>query len=154
MTPAQLNTLKVLASADQTAAGFIATADDQALADWFNTPDVAFFVWRTNVRIDECNKVMVWTEIDALTNGKARIWDWMSRMGVLDASQANVRQGLTDAFSAATNTRTALTALAKRNATRAEKALIASGTGSNASPAIMGHEGTLSAAAASQVRVA
>lgn len=154
MTPAQLSTLKTLASADQAAAGFIATADDQALADWFNTPDASFYVWRTNVRIDECNKVMVWTEVDALTNGKARIWDWMSRMGVLDASQANVRQGLVDAFSAATNTRTALTALAKRNATRAEKALIASGAGSNASPAIMGYEGVMSAASASQVRVA
>lgn len=151
ITPQQAITLKATCTADPTCLGLMQTADDVGMAAWFNTTDAAYIVWRSDVTTTEARKVMVWTEIDALTAGKARIWEWMREGGMLDARDANIRQGLSDAFSAATATRTALTALAKRSATRAEKAL-ASGAGTTASPSIMTFVGSITYADASLIR--
>lgn len=41
---------------------------------------------------------MVWIQIDPVTVGKARIWEWISKLGTLDAQSANIRQGLSNAF--------------------------------------------------------
>lgn len=151
LTLQQITTLKAMVQADLTAAALAASADDIGLAAWLNATDGTCVVWRHDVTIAEAHAVMVWTEVDALTNGKARIWEWMRELGLLDARQANVRQGLADAFSAAAATRTALTVLAKRQATRAEKAL-ASGACSNGAPSITTFVGTLSFADASVIR--
>ena len=151
--PAQLSALKAVASADQTALALMAAADDIGLAAWFNTEDAAFTVWKTRLTVEDCNTAIVWIEVDALTNGKARIWEWMTRLGAIDPSQLNVRQGLSDAFASANGTKAALAALGKRLASTAEKTL-ATGTGSNASPALLTFEGLLSYADASDVRVA
>lgn len=137
ITSQQATTLKATCTADPTCLGLMRAADDVGMAAWFNTT--------------EARKVMVWTEIDALTAGKARIWEWMREGGVLDARDNNIRQGLNDAFSAATATRTALTALAKRSATRAEKAL-ATGAGTSGSPSIMTFVGAVTYADASLIR--
>ena len=94
---------------------------------------------------------MVWTEIDAMTVGKARIWEWMSKLGTLDARSANIRQGLSDAFSSATSTRPALVTLAKRTATRAEQVL-SSGACTTANPSIMPFVGSVTYAQASLIR--
>lgn len=151
LTSGQLQTLKTLVQADPIATALANAADDVGLAAWLNTGDATYTVWRTDVTIDECNAVIVWTEVDGLTAGKARIWEWMKSLAVLNASRANIRQGILDAFASATATRTALTALAKRLASRAEKAL-ASGTGTNASPATMTWEGQITYADASLIR--
>lgn len=152
LTPQQISTLKATAAADPTAAALMASADDVGLAAWFNAADpTTCIVWRHDVGIAEANAALVWTEVDALTVGKARIWEWMHGLAVLDARQANVRQGLADAFATATATRAALTALTKRSASRAEKAL-ASGACTNAAPSIMTFVGQLSYADASQIR--
>ena len=151
LTSGQLQTLKTLVQADPIATALANAADDVGLAAWLNTGDATYTVWRTDVTIDECNAVIVWTEVDGLTAGKARIWEWMKSLAVLNTSRANIRQGILDAFASATATRTALTALAKRLASRAEKAL-ASGTGTNASPATLIWEGQITYADASLIR--
>lgn len=152
LTSQQITALKAAAAADPTAAALMTSADDVGLAAWFNAADPsACIVWRHDMSIAEANAALVWTEVDALTVGKARIWEWMHGLAVLDARQANVRQGLADAFANATATRAALTALAKRSASRAEKAL-ASGACTNAAPSIMTFVGQLSYADASLIR--
>lgn len=104
----------------------------------------AFIVWKTAV---ETKQIMengfVWTAVDGLTAGKARIWEWMASVGSINPAKVNVRQGLADAFGAASAMATAIMPHLKRSATRAEK-LFASGTGSDASPATMTFEGNLS----------
>lgn len=104
----------------------------------------AFVVWRTNVPAQEIMaNGFVWTAVDTLTVGKARIWDWMTRYGTINPSKANVRQGLADCFGAASAMVTGITPHLKRNATRGEK-LFATGTGTTGNPATMAYEGTLS----------
>lgn len=152
ITSQQATTLKATCTADTTCLGLMQAADDVAMAAWFNTVDAAYIVWRSDVTTSEARKVMVWTEIDALTAGKARIWEWMREGGVLDTRDTNIRQGLSDAFSAAAATRTALIALSKRSATRAEKAL-ATGAGTTGSPSIMTFVGAITFADASLIRV-
>lgn len=151
LTQAQSDTLRAMIAADTTANAMGQAGDDAGLSAWLNTPDAAYIVWRTNMTIAECNQVMVWTEIDGLTVGKARIWEWMRSMGTLDASQTNIRQGFSDAFTTATATKAAITALAKRQATRAEKKL-ATGTGTTATPAILVFEGQIDPGQASSLR--
>lgn len=151
LTPAQITTLRTVCQADQTCAALASAADDIGLAAWLNTPDATCTVWRSDVSVAEANQSLVWTEVDGLTAGKARIWEWMSRLLVLDARQANIRQGLYDAFAAATASRTALIALAKRAPTRAERAL-SSGACTGASPSIMTFVGAVSYADASLIR--
>lgn len=151
LTSAQLQALKTLVQSDPTATALANAADDVGLAAWLNTPEATYTVWRTDLTIEECNSAITWTEVDGLTTGKARIWEWMRTIGTLNAAKPNIRQGISDAFASASATRNALAALAKRLATRAEKAL-ASGAGTNASPSIMGWEGQISYADASLIR--
>lgn len=104
----------------------------------------AFVVWKSSVSAQEImSNGFIWTAVDSLTVGKARIWDWMTRYGSINPSKANVRQGLADCFGGASAMATAIMPHLKRNATRAER-LFASGTGSDASPGSMGFEGNLS----------
>ena len=152
LSSGQMATLKSTCNADQTCSALATAADDVGLAAWFNAADPgACIVWRSDVRTEEANSAMVWTEIDVMTSGKARIWEWMSKLGTLDARSANIRQGLSDAFSSATSTRAALTALAKRTATRAERVL-SSGACTTANPSIMTFVGSVTYAQASLIR--
>lgn len=132
---------------------------DGALASLPNNSDAAFTiaaaynqlaspnftVWRTDVPVKDAKKATVWTEYIGRSQGERDAYQFMLSNGILDASDTNIRQGITDIFSGPTgaNTRAALTAIAKRFATRAEK-LFATGTGSDAAPAVMSFEGTLS----------
>lgn len=81
---------------------------------------------------------IVWTAVDALTAGKARIFEWLTRglTGGLNPSDSNVRTGISDCFGGGTQSTTNLVALAKRNATNGEK-LFASGSGISGSPSTM-----------------
>ena len=113
-----------------------------AIAEAYNqeaTP--AFSVWRTSVGVDEImNNGFVWTAVDSLTNGKARIWEWMTRLGTINPSKANIRQGLQDAFGAGSAMSTAIAPHLKRNASRIER-LFATGTGTTQSPGTLTFEG-------------
>ena len=126
------------------------------IADAYNTsalPD--FIVWRTDVSVDEIMRNgMNWARVDNLTVGKARIWDWIGRLGTLNASKENIRAGI-DAAWVGTAADLAVRAMiythCKRKATRGEK-LFATGTGSDATPATMAVEGRLSTDDVAQAR--
>lgn len=124
------------------------TLDDIAAAAAFNAiASPAFIVWKTDVDPDDIMRNgMDWTRVDNLTVGKARIWDWMTKLGKFDASKANIRAGI-DATWVGTAADLAVRAVVythcKRSATLVEK-LLATGTGSDASPGTMGFEGVLS----------
>jgi hypothetical protein len=148
LTPAQLTTLKaaILAESDATFVGYRDQGATGLMAQWFNSPaSPAWTVWRTDVQPDEYRDAITWTEVDALTAGKARIWDWLTQQmsAPINFGRLNVRQGLQDCWASNTTTRANLLAIAKRAATRAEK-LFSTGTGSAASPATMTVEGSIS----------
>jgi len=145
----QMATLKAAIIADPVLAAYPAGSDgayEIALA--LNTlADQAFIVWRTNVSVDAIMRNgMDWARVDNLTVGKARIWDWLTRLGTFNASKANIRAGIDAAWvgtAADLAVRATIYTHCKRSATRAEK-IFATGTGSDASPATMGYEGALS----------
>ena len=145
LTEAQRTTLKADILANQDTADKYAIGDLSSLANLYNADAApSFVVWRTSIPPADYRDAIVWTEVDALTAGKARIWEWItqSMTGNLNAASANVRQGLLDCWASNTTTRTQLTAAAKRNASRIEK-LFSTGTGSTASPATMVVEGPI-----------
>lgn len=130
-------------------------ADDVGLVSYFNTTAPTYIVWRTNVQIDEIMRNgMDWARVDNLSVGKARIWDWMGRLGTLDCSKANIRAGI-DATWVGTAADLAVRATVythcKRAATRAEQTL-ATGAGTDASPSVMSFQGSISVAEASLIR--
>jgi hypothetical protein len=149
LTTAQNALLKAAIEADQTLNALPNNTDSAfEIAAQFNAEaSPAFVVWETSVSVDEIMRNgMDWARVDNLTVGKARIWDWLGRLGTFDASRANVRAGIDAAWvgtAADLAVRAAIYTHCKRNATRAEKVL-ATGTGSDASPATMGWEGKLS----------
>lgn len=116
-----------------------------AIANLYNLPaSPDYIVWRTNVPVEEImSNGFVWTAVDSLTVGKARIWDWMTRVGFVNPSKSNVRQGIADCFGAASAMVAGILPHCKRKATRLEK-LLATGAGTDASPSIMSFEGTVS----------
>lgn len=151
----QLQALKTVALADQIAAGYIANAHDQDLADWFNFNAGTFHAWRSSLRPDQSRSaVMIGaTQLDALTAGKRDSLFWILSE-VVDCRDADVRAALDDLCGSQNTLKNAVIAATKRTCTRAEQALKVAGTGTSASPATLGYEGFLSAGDASGVRVA
>ena len=148
LNTAQLATLKAAILADPVLNAYPQNSDGAynmaIFLDQPATPD--FIVWKTSVDPDEVMKNgMDWTRVDNLSVGKARIWDWMSRLGTFNPSKTNIRAGI-DAAWVGTAADLAVRAMVythcKRLATKAEK-LFASGTGSDAAPAVMTIEGRL-----------
>ena len=147
LTTLQYQALKVDIAADPVLSAIPNTTDGAfAIADAYNALAVpAFRVWRTDIPTKDVKKGVVWTEYIGRSVGERGAFELMISNGILDASDPNVRQGIADCFSgpSGAGTRTSLTNLAKRDATRAEK-LFATGTGSSAEPATMAFEGSLS----------
>ena len=149
LTPAQLATLKADILADPVLAALPANSDGAwEIARVYNleaSPE--WIVWKTDVDPEDIMRNgMDWTRVDNLSVGKARIWDWMTKLGVFNASKANIRSGI-DAVWVGTSADLAVRALVythcKRAATRIEK-LFSSGTGTDGSPATMVFEGQIS----------
>lgn len=176
MTPDQYHTLNVAAMADQGAADFIATGEDQSLADWLNTPD-AFVVWKSSVPVADVFDAVLWANMTpAIAPDDTQLWTnrnlqcqskqlqlqtFLIGRETLNPSKSNIRAGMQDALtnlpSKADGTNqnagwTAVLALFKRTTTRAEM-ILASGTGTDATPGLLGWEGLFDAASASTVRV-
>lgn len=106
----------------------------------------SFIVWKTDVDPNEIMKNgMDWTQVDNLTVGKARIWDWLTALGKFNAAKINVRAGIDAAWVGTSQmlaVRAAVYVHCKRSATIIEK-LLATGTGTDVSPATMGFEGSV-----------
>lgn len=159
MNTEQLQTLKAAIIADPVMSQFPANSDGSyAIAELLNMPaDPAFIVWKTDVSIDEIMRNgMDWARVDNLTVGKARIWDWLGRLGAINAGKVNVRAGIDAAWvgtAADLAVRAAIYTHCKRSATVLEK-LFAAGAGSDASPATMVIEGAISYQAVQEARAA
>jgi hypothetical protein len=147
LTTAQLQALKADIAADPALADLPRNSDNAFLiADAYNLiASPAFTVWRTSVSIAEImSNGFRWTDVDGLTAGKARIWDWMTRLGTINPSKPNIQQGIVDCWGARASSQQTqgIEAHCKRAATRAEK-LFATGTGSTANPGTLTFEGAL-----------
>jgi hypothetical protein len=153
LTPAQTATLKAALLAEPGIASCVTAGDDQCVADFANAP-TAFVVWRTSVSEDEYTgdasseaSNWSWPAYIARSVGERDGWARMFRGGSINPGKANIRQGIADIFSGTANNaagqRAHLLAISKRAATWAESKL-SSGTGTNATPAVLGWEGTIS----------
>lgn len=148
LTTQQLATLKAFILADPVMSQLPNTSDGSyAIADLLNKmAQPAFIVWKTDVSVDEIMRNgMDWARVDNLSVGKARIWEWLGRLGTINASKVNVRAGIDATWvgtAADLAVRAAVYVHCKRSATVLEK-LFATGTGSDASPATMMIEGVI-----------
>jgi len=150
MTPEQTATLKAALLADQALAQWIIDYRDDLIRDHYNAPaSPAYTIWRTNVTQDEImQNGFDWVQVDNLSVGKARIWEWLFDNGStsFNPSKANVRAGIDEAWkgtAAMLAVRAAIYVHCKRAANRVER-LFATGTGSDAVPGTLVFEGTLS----------
>lgn len=145
LTEAQRTTLAahIRANTDPNVVAALGIRNDTEMTRLYNL-NSTFYVWRTSVPPEEYREAMTWTEVDGLTAGKARIWDWITQgmTAAINTSKLNVRQGLSDAWAANTTTRANLLVIAKRFATVAEQ-IFASGTGTVGTPGTLGFEGTI-----------
>ena len=148
LTTAQATTLNNFITSDSVFSQYPHTVDgayDIAIAlGNIYSPD--FYVWRTSVSQDEImQNGFDWTQVDNLTVGKARIWDWMfnSSNKSINPSKLNIRAGI-DAAWVGTAAMLAVRAIiythCYRKANILEK-LFATGTGTTASPATLVIEG-------------
>jgi len=154
LTTAQKQSLKadIIAAADQACVDLEASPTNSdlafAVATLYNAQaSPAFTVWKRLVTITEVGDKINGTELAGLSSLNATRLQTVVVLsaGGVNPSLADRRQFFDDIFSGAggATTRANLLALWKRTARRIEKVL-ATGTGSDASPATMGYEGTIS----------
>lgn len=150
LTPAQLLTLKTDIEADPAFASIPHTSDgayDIAQA-YALTASPDFIVWKTSVTRDEImQNGFDWVDVDNLTVGKARIWEWLfaNINQTINPAKLNVRAGIDECWkgtAAKLAVRAQVYVHCKRKANRFEK-LFATGSGADESPATMAIEGTL-----------
>ena len=138
LTPEQLITLAddINANTDPDVVAARTARNDTELARLYNL-DSSIIVWRDNITPSEYREALVWTEIDSLTAGKARIWEWITQnmTAPIDATKANIRQGLADVFPSNGATRGQLLTVAKESASVFES-IYAAGVGTTANPAV------------------
>lgn len=120
------------------------------MAVWLNqNPGTNFVVWKTSVSRDEClGDGFDFTQVDNLTVGQARIFEWLfdnsgQRMNPAEAGKRAAIGEVWKGTAGKVAVGTYLTTLFKRNASRVEKYL-ATGTGTDGSPATMTFEGKVS----------
>lgn len=149
MTPSQLITLKAAILADPALAAMPMNSDgDYDIATALNLQaSPTFTVWRTNVPTAQVGIAMNSTEVSGLTTANTNRLIVMEAYsgGSFNPSILDVQAGFNSVFSGAGGalTRAALLVLWKRLALRGEK-IFATGAGSDAAPATMGFEGSIS----------
>jgi hypothetical protein len=151
LTDSQIDTLSsaIYAETDQELVGYRATGNVQSIISWLNSTGT-FVVWVTNLKQDDImqSPSFDWARVDNLTNGKARIWDWMfdNSATSINCANANIRTGIDAVWvgtAADLAVRASVIAKCKRFSRRVER-YFATGTGSNASPGVLSYEGGVS----------
>lgn len=138
LTKAQRTTLKAFIEADPVLNAYPNTADgnwDLALVlEGRAVPD--FICWKATLDTTEVmENGFVWSAVDSLTVGKARIWEWMKdSKNPLSPAKANIRQGIKDAFGVGTPIYESVMVHCKEPCSIIEK-VFAVGNGTDASPA-------------------
>lgn len=149
LTNAQKTTLRNFVTNDAVLNAIPKTPDGaHELAAALNAIVPAFFVWKTFIETKDLFDGVVWTVVDSLTVGKARIFEWMIAAGSVNPSTNSVRVGITQAFGAASATEVAILGLMKRNANLIESIFAntttgGSGNGAEATPAKVRVEGDI-----------
>lgn len=147
LTEAQKVTLKAAIVATPALNDKYVIGDLGGLADALNQPATpAFIVWRTVVTKEEWRAAILGgggaTQLDALTASKRDSLLWAVSEN-LNPSNSVVRAALDDFCGSQNILKASILAAEKRSARLAEK-ILATGTGSDASPATMGFEGVVS----------
>ena len=147
LTTAQRATLKANILATPEAAGYYSQGDLGKLAEFYNAQAApAFTVWKTRVELTAVGEAFNSSEVGGLTTANTNRLMVMESYsgGVFNPSRADTRAGFDGVFSGAggASTRAALLVLWKRTASRLEK-LFATGTGSDAVPALLVVEGVI-----------
>jgi hypothetical protein len=145
LTQAQLLTLKNAILADPALAGEVAAGATGDIANAFNLPAAPeFIVWRTSITREECSTDgFDWAQVDNLTVGQARIWDWLFADGSANPAEPGVRAGITECWkgtAAKVLVRDFVLGKCKRTATRLER-LYVTGTGTTETPGLLVVEG-------------
>lgn len=147
LTAAQRTTLKADIVATLDLNQLYVEGNLQGLADAYNAIAVpTFTVWKTEITRNEVGKTFVASALAAITAGNNdKLANFAAWNETVDPSRADQRAFFDDIFSVAAGatTRAALLVLWKRQATRLEK-LFAVGTGSDAVPATMTVQGSIS----------
>jgi hypothetical protein len=153
LSPAQQATLKAAILADPALAPLTSgpgTDLNSVMLAMNAAATPAFVVWRTSVTRAEYqdDDNFDWTVVDNLSTGsKYRIWEWMlGTTGSINPSKPKIRAGIAACWvgnAALVAVQTAVLQRSKRSATRVEK-LFATGTGTDATPAVMVFEGSVS----------
>lgn len=117
---------------------------DSIVAAYNQPASPSFTVWRPSLEPSQYREAITWTELTGRSAGERDMFAFLTGGGSLaiNCTSLQVRQAIQDAFSGAGGavTRPALIAACKRTTTRAE-ALLATGTGSNATPGLLTFEG-------------
>jgi len=150
MTPAQLQTLKAAIFASQDPAVIAArnAVNETELARLYNLPS-SFIVWKTSVRRSEAMADGIdWTQVDNLSVGQGRIWDWLfdNNERSINPSDASQRAAISECWkgtAAKVAVATFVLTQCKRAASAAEH-LFATGTGTTGTPGLLVWEGTVS----------
>ena len=160
LTTQQLQALGAYIAADPVLSAFPQGSDGafEIAAALNKEATPAFVVWRSKVSTAEVGNAVNYIAVEAMTDanrGRITTFYTMNPQS-FSPSRADVRSYWDNTFSGALGgqgqaTRDALNALWRRNATIAEKVL-ASGTGTTASPATLGWEGSLNYSDVMQAR--
>jgi len=148
LTTAQKTIVKNYIQADPVLSLMPMNSDgDYDIAAALNKPFTpSFIVWKSNVSADEVMRNGIdWTRVDNLSIGKARIWDWMTKLGTFNAGKANIRAGVDATWTGTAAdllVREAVYVHCKRNAIIIEK-ILSTGTGTTQAPATMGFDGAI-----------
>lgn len=144
LTLQQLATLRAEIDADPVLAAKPMNGDGHFdIAVILNTELAApdFFVWKSSVPVNEImGNSFDWTRVDNMTVGESRIWEYMTQLGAIDASKANIRAGVNEAYKGTAQDdamRLAIFGHCQKRATRGQK-LFASGAGTTTTNAGVG----------------
>ena len=147
LTAAQMTTLAaaIRADTDQAVIDALDIRNDVLLAELYNAA-TAHVVWRSVLTAEAARSAITGgaglAQLDNLTAGKRDSLFWTLDGDTFPAN-ADQRAAINDLCGSQNALKAAILAAQKRTCTKAEK-LFATGTGSDASPATLGWEGTLS----------
>ena len=135
----------ILADTDPAVVEARAIRNDVEVARLYNLPST-YWVWKNLLYLsDLTNNGFAWVEVDNLSVGKARIWEWMfdNADRSINPSKPNVRAGIIECWSGTANrviVQGVIIGHCKRLATKAERiyATNGDGTGAQATPGYLG----------------
>jgi hypothetical protein len=151
LTTAQLQALKAAIDADPVLSAQPNTnVGNSVIAQTLNAPALPeFIVWRNSVTTDEVGNAVNYVAVEAMTDANRNRINTFYTMNPSSFSpvRSDVRSYWDNTFSGALGgqgaaTRAALDALWRRAANGVEK-ILATGTGTTVSPAVLGYEGTI-----------